>query len=432
MKFFFTLSLLALVALLQAEPPRVAEKAVAALQKGKYKAFSKYCNPKFREQMNAAQLTQFMGKVTQTYGNIRSITYEATQKKEGVEVHRYRLQMEKDSFTLLVSVDKDQISGMFIRPFENQNQYKKPRYGTGFPVSVKDVEHGVEGWQLPAQLVWPARFDTARLPVCIFVHGSGPNDMDESMGPNKPFLDLALGLAGQGIGSLRYHKRTFQYASRYKDVVLTPEDEVYVDLWAMIYLVKQQDWVDTNRIFIVGHSQGAMMAPRFASLRNDIAGVVMLCGTSDSLSRIVEYQINHLNTQNGNEGSEQSADMMRQLRSIYDPAQPENAVVLGTSVAWWRHIDTIFRPEFLGATPHFVVNATKDYQVPPRFYSSLRGHCEARSNTERHACTFREYPNLNHLLQESDGSLSPNEYRRPDKHVDEQLIKDIAVWIRLH
>jgi hypothetical protein len=190
--------------------------------------------------------------------------------------------------------------------------------------------------------------------------------------------------------------------------------------------------VDTNRIFIVGHSQGAMMAPRFAAMNPDIAGVVMLCGTSDSLSRIVEYQINHLNAQNGNEGSGQSADMMNQLRSIYDPAQPESAVALGTSVAWWRRIDTVFRPEFLGATPHFVVNAAMDYQVPPRFYSSLRGYCETRSNAGSNACTFREYPNLNHLLQESDGSLSPNEYRRPDKHVDEQLIKDIAAWIRLH
>ena len=432
MKPLFTAFLLLLFAALQAEPPRVAQKAVSALQKGKYKTFSRYCQPKFREQLSAEQVKGFMDKVQQTYGRILKISYEAKQQAEGVEVYRYRLLMEKDSFTLLIGVEKDLISGLFLRPFEQPNVWKKPPYGTGFPVSVKDLEHGVSGWPLKTQLLWPARFDTARLPVCILVHGSGPNDMDESMGPNRVFQDLALGLAGQGIGSLRYNKRTFQYPERYKDKLLTPEEEVYTDLWAMVDLAKEQDWVDTNRIFIIGHSQGALMAPRFAALRkdllHDIAGVVMLCGTADSLSRIVEYQIRHLNMQNGSAGSEESGAMLHALGSIYDPNQAENAVVLGTSVGWWRRIDTMFRPGFLDAVPHLVVNAAMDYQVPPRFYTSLRAHCEARKATG--TCTFREYPTLNHLLQQSDGSLSPNEYRRPNLHADEQLIKDIGAWVK--
>ena len=52
-------------------------------------------------------------------------------------------------------------------------------------------------------------------PAVVLVHGSGPNDRDETIGPNKPFKDLAWGLASQGIAVLRYDKRTKAHASQF-------------------------------------------------------------------------------------------------------------------------------------------------------------------------------------------------------------------------
>jgi len=48
-------------------------------------------------------------------------------------------------------------------------------------------------------------------PAVVMVHGSGPGDMDEKVLKLTPFKDLAEGLAGFGIASLRYDKRTFAY-----------------------------------------------------------------------------------------------------------------------------------------------------------------------------------------------------------------------------
>ena len=61
---------------------------------------------------------------------------------------------------------------------------------------------------IPGTLCLP-RNAGGKLPIIVMVQGSGPNDRDETIGPNKPFADIAHGLAEQGIASLRYDKRTF-------------------------------------------------------------------------------------------------------------------------------------------------------------------------------------------------------------------------------
>src|SRR5579875_2329675 len=53
----------------------------------------------------------------------------------------------------------------------------------------------------------------------VLVHGSGPSNMDEKVGNNSPFRDLAEGLSAKGIAVLRYDKRTFVYGKQMKDDV---------------------------------------------------------------------------------------------------------------------------------------------------------------------------------------------------------------------
>ena len=70
-----------------------------------------------------------------------------------------------------------------------------------------DVTVGASGWALPGKLTFPK--GVRPYPVVVLVHGSGPHDMDETLGPNRPFKDLALGLASAGIAVLRYDKRSY-------------------------------------------------------------------------------------------------------------------------------------------------------------------------------------------------------------------------------
>lgn len=71
----------------------------------------------------------------------------------------------------------------------------------------RDITLGADGYKLPGTLTLPKRAvgpDACRVPCVILVHGSGPHDRDETIGPNKPFRDLAWGLAKRGIAVVRY------------------------------------------------------------------------------------------------------------------------------------------------------------------------------------------------------------------------------------
>ena len=69
-----------------------------------------------------------------------------------------------------------------------------------------------------------------KAPVVILVHGSGPQDRDETVGPNKPFRDLAWGLAERGIATVRYDKRTKEMAQCVQITNLTVYNEYITDV----------------------------------------------------------------------------------------------------------------------------------------------------------------------------------------------------------
>lgn len=121
---------------------------------------------------------------------------------------------------------------------------------------------------LPGTLTLPR--GEGPFPTVLLIAGSGPNDRDETIGPNKPFRDLAQGLAAAGIASLRHDKRTRVHAAQMAEAqkagnALTVDDEVTDDALSALTLLAKQPGVDGKRVFVLGHSLGAMMAPRVGS-----------------------------------------------------------------------------------------------------------------------------------------------------------------------
>lgn len=430
---------------------KTAQKAISNLQKGNYGAMLNSCSEEFRRQIDANAMTNLMNQVSAQFGSLKSITLMQQEPTQDMVQFGYKALFEKDSLMLLLAVKGKTIMGFFMKPLEPVNAYVKPSYGSGFQLSQKEFTHGVPGFPLEGQLMWPARFDETRLPVCILIHGSGPSDMDESVGPNKVFMDLALGLCKNGIGTLRYNKRTFQHSKAYANGQISLREEVSDDVRAMIDFAMQQPWVDTSRIYLVGHSQGAIVAPSIMAADPRVAGVVLLCGSAEPLTAILRYQLGWLDSmQSGRISAEtrKSQQLLDSFRSReWLQSQPGNRLVLGAPLSWWHEIDAVFNAEDLHqrGKRSLVLNAGKDYQIPPAFYASLQAGCKAgvieedtifdanylnigRNMVSR--CQAKEYPELNHLMMPSDGSLKPSEYKRKGQHVEEQLIRDVASWIR--
>ena len=139
----------------------------------------------------------------------------------------------------------------------------------GLRAQEREVVVQTDTFRLPATFVAPAGGE-GKFPCVVMVHGSGPNDRDETVGPNKLFRDLADSLQAHGIASLRYEKRTRIYgaASLPAGREMDYDVEVVEDALSALRLAAAQPEVDGSRLFIVGHSLGAMLAPRIAAMHN--------------------------------------------------------------------------------------------------------------------------------------------------------------------
>ena len=145
---------------------------------------------------------------------------------------------------------------------------------------------------LPGLLTLPSEAADP-LPAAVLVHGSGPNDRDETIGGTKLFRDLAHSLALKGIVSARYDKRTFAGVeiSKEEEKTFTVKEETIDDAVAAARLLRADPRIDPERIYLIGHSMGAMLAPRIAEENPGLfAGIVMLSGTPKTLADIVLSQ----------------------------------------------------------------------------------------------------------------------------------------------
>ena len=114
--------------------------------------------------------------------------------------------------------------------------------------------------ELPGILTLPT--GDGPFPAVVLVHGSGPNDMDETIGNVKPFRDLAEGLAAKGVAVYRYDKRTYtlgmKMAENHQGTLM---EETVDDAVAAVQLLAQQDQIDASRIYVLGHSLGGNAIP---------------------------------------------------------------------------------------------------------------------------------------------------------------------------
>jgi predicted alpha/beta hydrolase len=143
------------------------------------------------------------------------------------------------------------------------------------------------------------------------VHGSGPLDRDETVFANKPFRDLAWGLASQGIAVLRYEKRTKQHAAKLGAIggPWTLKEETIDDVLAAVALLRQTAGIEVTRIFVLGHSLGGMLIPRIGTRDAPIAGFIVLAGATRPLEDMILEQTTYLVSLEGSISQEKQAHL---------------------------------------------------------------------------------------------------------------------------
>ncbi len=307
-----------------------------------------------------------------------------------------------------------------------------PPYSRSDAFREIEVTIGGEEWPLPGTLAMPV--GESPRPALVLVHGSGPNDRDETLGPNKPFRDLAWGLATRGIAVLRYDKRTRVHAARMAAAAgaLTVKEETVDDALAAVALLEKTPGIDPDRIFVLGHSLGGMLVPRIAARGPRVAGWIVMAGTTRPLEEVYLEQVRYLVSLDGEitpAEREKIAEIERQIATLGEPAKLAAAspsdLPLGLPAAYWKDLMGWHPAEAAKPIhrPMLILQGGRDYQVTMADLANWKAALGARDTV-----TFKVYPRLDHLFMEGDGPSTPADYARPG-HVSKEVVEDIATWI---
>ena len=182
-------------------------------------------------------------------------------------------------------------------------------------------------------------------PAVVLVGGSGPNTLDESAGGSKPFRDVADGLATSGIASLRYDKRQTDYPSKMSaNAHLTVDEEETDDALSAAHLLAMQRAVDPQRVFVLGHSEGGMLAPRIGQRDPSLAGIILFAAPARKLLAVgleqTREQGKHLGLPAAQiRTSEKLLVAEQKLLDKANPKDPPQGSFDGAPQTWWLSLN---------------------------------------------------------------------------------------------
>lgn len=416
--------------------PDWAAKAKEFVQKY-YENDFEYCYLQFdstvQKAMSKEQLKEAFDATIERFGKFIEFGKTELNTQGQYIITSTVIQHEKTKYAIQITFGKNQkIQGFFFKPVnEPIIPSENPDYADSLRYFERDIKFGNEPFILDGKLTIPK--NKTKSPVLILVHGSGPNDMDETIGPNKPFRDLSLGLASLGVAVLRYNKRTFQHNTAMAQIrdVITLEQEVTEDVGFAIDYLKNQVEIDTNEIYVLGHSLGGLSIPIIARDYSTIRGFVIMAGANQPLEDKILEQYTYISKLKNNQGineeilKELKLQVERVKKEDFSEAKTPDKLPLGLSEAYWKYLNRYKPLEMIKTIekPILVIQGQRDYQVTVAEFENWKMALKDNLKAQ-----FQLYPKLNHLFFEGEGQSIPEEYGNR-ANIPKYVIEDISKWI---
>ena len=416
-------------------PTDVAKQVVQKIAAGEFDAVEAQYTPQVAAALPPGRLATFWASVLQQEGSFDSVSSVTAGKFQSLDVVTLVCKFEKGLIDIQIALDpQSKLAGIHFAPHsEPPPPWTAPAYARPDSFSEQPLTLVNGKYELPGTLTLPK--GNGPFAAVVLLQGSGPHDQDETIGANKPFADLALGLASRGVAVFRFTKRTYKYHEQSSDPPdkLTVDDETMSDARAAVALVAKQSKIDPQRVFIAGHSLGGYLAPRIATGDREIAGIVMMGANTEPMEKLLLEQVKYIMSF----GPPPTANDQKQIDAIQDAAKkiespdlkPGDTVnLLGGPLpaSYWLDLRD-YNPVAVAQAlkiPILILQGGRDSQVFPAtnfdvWKSALATHPNA---------TLKLYGPLNHLFIAGTGPSLPQEYEKPG-HVDEQVIVDIAAWV---
>ena len=398
-----------------------------------YEGCANLVDEAYKSKITAKVLKQIWDAMLLKFGDCKNhyINCADTTKTKQVFV---TLEFKKEKLDIrIILSDADGVIGLFFVPTKadcgTELYYSNPFYDNPKKYKKEQFKFLSDTVNLYGTLFTPK---TNKKAICFIVHGSGPHDRYGTIGANKPYRDLAVGLATVGIECYIYDKKSFTY--RIPDESITVEKEVVNDALAMIQYIKNKDANKDVPLYIIGHSLGGMLAPKIAELANNsVSGVVFLAANARPLDVLVKEQVNYLLKLKGSDISEQDKMQIKmlemQINYLHDSLtflSPKEKLPLNLPASYW-----------LSLNKYNQINTAKNLTIPLLFLQGKRDYqvTKADLKTWKQAlgknkmARYKQFPKLNHLFMEGKGKPNPDEYFNSSKNIPFYVIKYIEKWI---
>ena len=384
-----------------------------------------------REHLPAEKLSKVWRDLCKSAGEFQSIGEPILRNAGELSVVVLPGTWKSAKLDIQVTVNSDgSVGGLFFRPAQRGAEWQRPAYADPALFTETAITVGNDPYKLEGKLSLPRGNGTH--PGVVLIQGSGPQDMDETIGPNKPFRDLAWGLASRGIAVIRFDKRTHTHGEKVMAEGPTAGNEVIDDALLALEQLRQRPEIDKKATFIVGHSLGGCLAPVIARADGKLAGIVILSGTLRDLDVVVLEQLDYLANMPGKH-QEETKNGLPAIRADIEAMRagkkkPED-VIMFAPVSYWKDINAQLGEVGAEALRKFpgrvlILGGGRDLQIKRVDFDKWQS-----AAGDRKGVTFRWLPEMNHLYFAGTGSPDPDDYDKPG-HVDASVIEGVSSWMK--
>ncbi len=306
----------------------------------------------------------------------------------------------------------------------------------------------------------------SHFPTAILITGSGQQDRDETIFAHKPFAVIADYLTNKGYAVLRIDDRG--KGSSTGNVSKATSVDFAHDVEEGLKFLKTRAEVDTNKLGLIGHSEGGYIAAYLAGTRKDINFIVMLAGPgvkgldlmaeqnsaylqslgfSSGAARL--YKDLYLEIGNAVLSNKDTASAMKKAWDSYKvwatsaPQTSRTEVGLANdevahttikslvdafSSPWMNYFIQCDASQYLQKTKAAVLafNGGKDIQVIAD--QNISGIEQALKKSKARSYKTKVFPNLNHLFQHCV-KCTVTEYAEVEETFSPEVLEGMGKWL---
>lgn len=423
---------------------KLAKDFLDFFQKKEFTKAHNYFDENVKNLMTVETLGQAFNQIESNYGKLDSIGEIGNSATDGLKIVEIVLHYPKTMLNYRFAFDdNDKIAGLFFIPTYPRANTSDVKYIDTTRFIEEEIEFGNPDWTIKGSLCIP-KYKKSMYAV-VMLSGSGPNDRNSELGPNTPFLDIAHGLATNGIMTIRFDKRTKTYGKRMiqdSTSKITLEEEYYQDAdYAIDFLKRYSNYLKVNLkgIIILGHSQGGMVTPYIinnSKYKDIISGAILMAAPARPFEDMIYEQFEYIFKLDNLLDDKESKELEKLSASIKKVKDLENNktatdLPMGLDYYYWKSLNNNNFNENLGKIekPIFVLQGGKDYQVTAKDLNIIEEILKDKINQKDSKLKIKFYENLNHCFMKSEGTPTPEMYMQKN-NVNEEVIKDISTWIK--